>query len=223
MTPESRPNSSTDGPKESRGIQKCLNRTDVGRREYVKLGMTAAIGTTVIGSVPATGATDSKFNRLAVSSLDHSGLYEFTVTENFVEPAEASSDLSRIISGRNAEGIVTSTEHAYRFSGELTDIQTDGSLLLRLSGIPTTSPLFGAPGTIRIGNANRITNYNITVSGNIDPEPDSSSVNAPGISGHNVEGTISDHIHAYRYSGGIMNVEIDGEASVFINERSHTS
>ena len=191
--------------------------TDVGRREYVKLGMAAAIGTSALATTPQVSATKSTVASLSIVALSPLASYEFTVSDEVNAVDTAEYDTSGNISGTNAEGTLGALPHEYTISGDICDIRTDGNLLFALDGNLTDPAYFGPEGTLHLRNAEEPTNYSVTVTGNITPRRTNSSESGSVISGHNAEGTLRGETHAYRYSGELANCKIDGTASLFVN------
>ena len=190
---------------------------DVGRREYVKLGMTAAIGTTVIGSTHTVAGNSSEATRLTFTNIGEQASYDLTVTEVLNDDSSTSYNASSNISGRNAEGTVATDVHGFRFVGDISDLQTEGSLLVTVDAMESHSEYFGPPRSIRLLSSRSATNYDITVTGTIYSEEED-FVTSPLISGRNVEGTIIDDVHAYRYTGSLSNVSVDGNITVLVNQ-----
>ena len=71
--------------------------------------------------------------------------------------------------------------------------------------------------TLRLIGSGEPTNYSLTVTGTLRTDRTLPKETNGNISGRNAEGTLHDETHGYRVEGDIVDLQIDGDATVTLD------
>lgn len=71
--------------------------------------------------------------------------------------------------------------------------------------------------TLRLAGSGEPTNYSLTVTGSLRNDRLLAYDTNGNISGRNAEGTLHDETHGYRVNGKIVDMQIDGDATVTLD------
>jgi hypothetical protein len=167
-----------------------------------------------------TSTSDPLSNTLTVQGPGEATEYQFTVTGDLQENAEA-GELSQWddLSGSTARGWVTDTNDGYRFSGTVSDfefLQNETTVLVNGTEIPLTE--FGQ--SLRVAAPDDAdVDYAVTVSGAIDTaEGGVSDAVSVDDSGATAEATCASGTEdAWTFSGSVESVTLSVDADVFVD------
>ncbi|WP_458205202.1 hypothetical protein [Haladaptatus sp. NG-SE-30] len=163
-------------------------------------------------------------NVLSISSSNVSkqANYEFHVSGKISKSTDrgVSNDDEDALDEGTATGTVAGGTDSYRFAGTLTKFSLDGNATVFLNGERVTPGKLGLQKTIVIDgtDADGTSTYSFDVSGSVAKDGDLGSVNSfDTISGTRVEGRVVDGKDAYRFSGDLERLEIDGTARIWVS------
>ncbi|WP_458188938.1 hypothetical protein [Haladaptatus sp. NG-WS-4] len=164
-------------------------------------------------------------NVLSISSSNASkkASYRFEVSGKVSKSTDrgASKDDEDTLENESVAGTVAGGTDSYRFSGTLTKFSLDGNATIFLNGERVTPGKLGLPKTIVIdgsSDADDASKYSFDVSGSVTKAEDLGSINSfDTVSGTRVEGRVIGGKDAYRFSGELDRLEIDGTAQVWVS------
>lgn len=84
------------------------------------------------------------------------------------------------------------------------------------SSIPVSA---GSSNSIHFVGVGKLATYEFTVSGTLTDSDDTPFDARRNISGPNAEGTVHHSIHGYRYDGELLDIRIEGDATVYRNHQ----
>ncbi len=149
--------------------------------------------------------------------------YEFTVSGEVAEnPDVGSLGTGDSIDGSTASGFVNGGVDGYVFSGDIVDISVDGDADVLVDGEILEVDSAVLPNTLVFDGlgADAQTAYTFEVSGELVNDTTLGSMEDNDVlSGSTVSGTVSgDDNDGYRFSGDLVSLELDGEASVIFED-----
>ncbi|SIR19655.1 hypothetical protein SAMN05421858_1783 [Haladaptatus litoreus] len=163
-------------------------------------------------------------NVLSISSSDASteANYEFEVTGKVKKSTERGGSKSKedTIENGTVSGAVAGGTDSYQFAGTLTKFSLDGNATLFLNGKRVTPGKLGLPKTLVIDGSkgDGVSTYSFDVGGSVAKDDDLGSINDfDTISGKRVKGRVIDGTDAYRFSGDLKRIEIDGGAKAWVS------
>ena len=181
----------------------------------------------------STGDTGGDTNDDSTSTLDRTLAvdgsdtgrtdYTFTVSGDLEENADIGSlGTGDSIDGSTATGFVNGGVDGYRFSGDLTDITVEGNAAIIVDGQEIDPSQYGESTlshTLTIdGNDADWTDYSLTVSGEIENDPENGSFNPQdNITGSTASGFVNGGVDGYRFSGELVDGTVDGNAAVLVD------
>ncbi|WP_435154502.1 hypothetical protein [Haladaptatus sp. DFWS20] len=162
-------------------------------------------------------------NVLSISSSDGSTVtnYEFEVTGKVRKSTERGGSKSKedTIESGTVSGAVAGGTDSYQFAGTLTTFSLDGNATIFLNGKRVTPGKLGLPKTLVIdgSQSDGESMYSFDVGGSVVKDDDHGSINSfDTISGTKVKGRVIDGKDAYRFSGDLKRIELDGGAKAWV-------
>ncbi len=163
-------------------------------------------------------------NVLSISSSNASSVanYEFGVSGKVTKSTDrdASKDDEDAIESGTVSGAVAGGTDSYRFAGVLTKFSLDGNATLYLNGERVTPGKLGLPKTLVIDGtkSDGTSTYSFDVGGSVTKDGGLGSINTfDSVSGKRVTGRVIDGKDAYRFSGDLKQLEIDGDACTWVS------
>ncbi|WP_266077835.1 hypothetical protein [Haladaptatus caseinilyticus] len=162
-------------------------------------------------------------NVLSISSSDASTTtnYEFDVTGTVRKSSArgaSKSDEDTIQDGA-VSGAVAGGTDSYQFAGTLTKFAIDGNATIYLNGKRVTPGKLGLPKTLVFdgSQSDGASKYSFDVGGSVAKDDDLGSVNSfDTIDGTRVTGKVVGGKDAYRFSGDLKRIEIEGGAKAWV-------
>ncbi|MDF9745966.1 right-handed parallel beta-helix repeat-containing protein [Natrinema salsiterrestre] len=150
--------------------------------------------------------------------------YEFVVSDA-VEPStdeNATIDEAATVDGTTASGTVADYLDAFRFDGQIERLSVDGNATVRVNGVEIDpADIDDVLGNVVLidGSSEDVTRYEFTVSGEAERSGyDGASIDdEDAIEDGTVYGTVADWKDAFRYSGDIEQLTVDGPGTVSVN------
>ncbi|QCW02519.1 right-handed parallel beta-helix repeat-containing protein [Natrinema pallidum] len=150
--------------------------------------------------------------------------YEFVVSEA-VEPStdeNATIDAAASVDGTRASGTVADYLDAFRFDGEIERLSVDGDATVRVNGVEIDpADIDDVLDDIIVidGSDEDVTRYEFTVSGEAERSgyEGASIDDEDAIEDGTVYGVVADWKDAFRYSGEVDQLTVDGPGTVSIN------
>ena len=151
--------------------------------------------------------------------------YEFVVSDA-VEPSTdegATIDAAADVDGTRASGAVADHRDAWRFEGEIERLSVDGSATVRVNGIEVDPDQFDdVLGNFLLvdGSAADVTRYEFTVDGEVERSNyrGASIDDDDSVEDGRVHGVVANWRDAFRFSGDVTELTVDGPGSVSIND-----
>ncbi|PCR89144.1 hypothetical protein [Natrinema ejinorense] len=150
--------------------------------------------------------------------------YEFVVSDA-VEPStdeNATIDEAATVDGTRASGTVADYLDAFRFDGQIERLSVDGNATVRVNGVeidPADIDDVLQNVVLIDGSDEDATRYEFTVTGDVERSSyDGASIDdEDAIEDGTVYGTVADWKDAFRYSGEIVELTVDGPGTVSVN------
>jgi hypothetical protein len=124
-----------------------------------------------------------------------------------------------------ASGTTYGGADSYVFSGEITSFELDGTAGVYVNGTQVDPVALGTGGEatldhlLELNGTDTATDYEFSVTGEVEASPDAASVEASDdVTGSSVAGTVDDDVDAYRFSGELERLSLDGTANVSFQE-----
>ncbi|WP_049923639.1 hypothetical protein [Halopiger djelfimassiliensis] len=150
--------------------------------------------------------------------------YEFVVSDA-VEPStdeDATVDDAAMVEGTNASGVVADYLDAWRFDGEIERLSVEGDAAVRVNGVAVDPDDFDdvlENVLIVDGDASDVTRYEFAVDGAAEKATaDGASIDDEDeIEDGVVHGVVADWKDAFRFSGDLERLTVDGPGTVTVN------
>lgn len=175
-----------------------------------------------------SGPDEDEPRRLTVVGTGTAATYSFTVDGDL--EADPDNQCGNV-SGSNAEGVVTDGSASYQFTGDVVDFRTDAAAAVYLDGTQVDPEKLAGDGEPWLTNSlivdgshtDESSSYDLSVSGTIARSPDLASAEADDtIEPGHVTGTVTDGQDAYRFTGTITYLTVDGSAKLHFDEDGGT-
>jgi len=160
---------------------------------------------------------------VTIDGDDNLSEYEFTVSGDLQKSTANGASINSYdtVDGSTATGRVYGGKDSFGFNGEITDFSLSGSATVLVDGTAVDPAAFGEPdlsNIVTIQGANERANYEFTVSGDVEPNPDVGSFNDyDTIDGSTVTGRVWGGDDSYLFSGEITDCSLSGDATVVVN------
>ena len=162
-------------------------------------------------------------NRLTIIGTGASSTFEFSVDGELKSDPNVSED-GDLVPGSSVEGTVADGVRGFRFDGEISYFQFDGEAGVYLNGQQVEPTLLGTDedpvlrNWILLEGDGNETEYSFTASGHVRKSPDLGPVETKDvIDGNAVEGVTDDETDGYRFSGGLLSMNVQGSADLRFN------
>ncbi|OYR46150.1 hypothetical protein DJ81_03585 [Halorubrum sp. Hd13] len=162
-------------------------------------------------------------NRLTIIGTGTSSTFEFSVDGELKSDPNVSDD-GDLVPGSSVEGTVTDGVKGFRFDGEIAYFQFEGEAGVYLNGQQVEPTLLDTDedpvlrNWILLEGDGNETEYSFTASGHVRKSPDLGPIEANDvIDGTAVEGVTDDETDGYRFSGGLLSMNVQGSADLRFN------
>jgi hypothetical protein len=188
------------------------------RRNYLRAVGAVSVSSLGVPAFADRGKADSSLpNVLTIEGSNVGASYKFTVSGDVEKSTANGASINRNdeISGTTVTGEVEDGTDSYGFSGELTDIQVDGDATVYRNG----EQLQLLSNILSIEGSGSEANYEFTVSGDVEKSTaNGASINRNDeISGSTVTGEVIDGSDSYAFSDELIDIQVDGDATVYRN------
>jgi len=199
-----------------------------GGDSYQISGAIVSIGLEGPGTVLVDGETVDPDeyglpNRLTIIGTGASSTFEFSVDGELKSDPNVSED-GDLVPGSSVEGTVTDGVKGFRFEGEIVYFQLEGEAGVYLNGQQVEPTLLATDedpvlrNWILLEGDGNETEYSFTASGHVRKSPDLGPVEANDVIDENaVEGVTDDETDGYRFSGGLLSMNVRGSADLRFN------
>ncbi|WP_440767374.1 hypothetical protein [Natronorubrum sp. DTA7] len=175
----------------------------------------------------ADADTDEQLPNVVVfdgDGTDDSTSYEFVVSDE-VEPSDddgASIDSAATVDGTRAKGTVVDYLDAWRFEGEIERLSLAGDATVRVNGTEVDPDEFDdiLEHTLLFdGDSSDVTRYEFGIDGDVEPSNYEGATidDATEIEGSLAHGVVADWRDAFRFSGDLDQLTVDGPATVLLD------
>ncbi|MFP8891737.1 right-handed parallel beta-helix repeat-containing protein [Natrialbaceae archaeon A-CW2] len=150
--------------------------------------------------------------------------YAFTTTGD-IEPStdeNATIDAEATVDGNYAEGVVANYLDAFRFDGEIETLTVDGGAAVRVNGVEIDPDDIDdvLENLLLVEGADAdVSRYEFVVDGHVESSNAQGATIDDGLEiedGH-VQGTVANWRDAFRFSGSLEQVTVDGPATMSVN------
>jgi len=141
--------------------------------------------------------------------------YEITVDGDLAGTAALNPEDS--VEGATATGAVAGGTDTYRFSGSITGLSASGDLTVAVDGEEIDTRQWTLPNTFVVDGTgdDGTTEYAFSVTGEVTADAATGALeDADTIDGRTVQGSVSGDVDAFRFSGDMTELQLDGDASL---------
>ena len=158
-------------------------------------------------------------NTVLVEGTGSTAEYEFTVDEAIEKNSDQGSvNEGDVIDGTTATGVVGSGDDAYDYETEITSFTLSGDANVYVNGTQVDPGTLGdttLPNTLVFGGTGSETNYEFSVSGDVEKASDLGSIDdGDVVDGTSVSGSVTNEKDGYRFSGDLYGLAVDGDANL---------
>ena len=203
----------------------AITRFEGEHLDHIRLFLADAQTRTIIDELDPHALPDveERAKTIRIVGQGTTANYDITVSGDLCDDPDVEFDSSGNISGGNAEGSVSDSEHGYRFTGDLVDLQVDGHAELFVDGRQLDADNGELDGIVRIDGSvgDGVTRYRFSVTGSVEysetessGEPETWDKLEDHVTDDSVTGIVHNRIDAYRYSGDIVSLNVTGSADI---------
>lgn len=162
------------------------------------------------------GGSDDLPHTLEVTGGGPGNVVEYAITVDG-EMAGVELNSEDTVSGSTAEGAVAGGTDTYAFSGSITDVSTGGDVTVTVDGEAIDLGRWALPNTVVVdgtGDADA-TEYSLAVTGDLAVDESAGPLeDGDVIEGGSARGSVSDEVDAFRFSGDLTELLLQGNAAV---------
>lgn len=170
---------------------------------------------------PTTLGVPSLENTIRISggTADDPVSYVFAVDGDLEAASGVESDDG--VSGSTAAGQVVGDSDSYAFSGSVVTFSTDGDVTVTVNGAAVDESTWQLPNRVVLDGATSSdpTTYEFTVTGSLERDPAVGGLESDdAIESGTARGSVAGDVDAYRFTGDLSRLVVDGNASVRIED-----